>query len=164
MKSLPGLSNSENHYAKSFHRAQCNLRVSGSKNRISLTELQSDHDAIRQKMALLEAASRHVGFRSNPTFLDHFNRLEELFIRHRTKEERVLFPLLQRYLDTCVCEGIELEHKEISDLMRKVSSQISHHEKSSLLQLNRLLRGHFSKEENVLFWYLNLHMSNKGQA
>jgi len=129
-----------------------------------LVELQSDHDAMKRKLGLLEASSKHAGSRNNPNFLDHFNHLEELFNRHRIREERVLFPLLQRYFDTCVCEGIGLEHKEISDLMRKVSNQISHHEKSSLSQLNRLLRGHFSKEENVLFWYLNLHMSDKGQA
>ncbi len=115
-------------------------------------------------MCLLEEASRHVGVRGNPRLLAHLNRLEELFIQHRTKEERVLFPLLQRYLGACVCEEIGLEHDGISDLMRKVSNQVSHAEKSSIPKLNLLLRGHFSREENVLFWYLNLHLSNKRQG
>lgn len=131
------------------------------KDRNSLIELQNDHDVMRRKMGLLEEASRRVGVRGNPRLLGYLNRLEELFIQHRTKEERVLFPLLQRYLGACVCEGIGLEHDRISDLMRKVSNQVSHGEKSSIPQLNLLLRGHFSREENVLFWYLNLHLSNK---
>lgn len=112
-------------------------------------------------MDLLTNASKHVGFRSNPKLLEHVNRLEELFIQHRTIEERVLFPLLQRYLDACVSEGIRLEHEEIRDLMRQVFDQISHGEKSAILKLNLLLHGHFSREENVLFWYLNLNLPNK---
>ncbi len=164
MKGLPDFANSEKYPAKSFSGVLSNLMVHCDKNRNSLIELQNDHDVMRRKMCLLEEASRHVGVRGNPRLLAHLNRLEELFIQHRTKEERVLFPLLQRYLGACVCEEIGLEHDGISDLMRKVSNQVSHAEKSSIPKLNLLLRGHFSREENVLFWYLNLHLSNKRQG
>lgn len=161
MKGLRDITNSQNHLAKNFCRVRSNLSLHCDKNRNSLIELENDHDAMRRKMVLLEEASRHVGVRGNPKLLGHLNRLEELFIQHRSKEERVLFPLLQRSLGACVCEGIGLEHDGISDLMRKVSNQVSHGEKSSIPQLNLMLRGHFSREENVLFWYLNLHLSNK---
>ena len=161
MKGLRDFANSEEYPAKSFCGLQSNLMVDCGRNGKSLIELRNDHDVMRRKMGLLEEASRHVGVRGNPRLLGHLNRLEELFIQHRTKEERVLFPLLQRYLGACVCEGIGLEHDRISDLIRKVSTQVSHGDKSSIPQLNLLLRGHFSREENVLFWYLNLHLSNK---
>jgi len=125
-----------------------------------LVELQNDHDVIRKEAELLQTATRQPKAESKSKLLLHCNRLDELFTKHCMKEEHVLFPLLSRYLDSSTSKTVGHEHKEISNLLRKVAHQISHNEKNSAPRLNQLLRTHFSREENVLFWYLSLHHSD----
>jgi DUF438 domain-containing protein len=117
---------------------------------VLLIELQNDHDAIRREAELFQAATKR------PKAESKSNRLEELFTNHYMKEENALFPLLSRYLDSSTSKTVGREHEEISNLLRKVAHQISHNEKNSVPRLNQLLRTHFSREENVLFWYLSL--------
>ena len=128
-----------------------------------LVELQNDHDAIRQEVDLLRAATEQVGFGTKRNLLGQFDHLERAFTQHCIKEEHVLFPLLHRYLDARVCEEVGLEHEEIRRLIRRAANQISHNEKGSIPELKLLLRKHFSKEENVLFWYLSLRLSSERQ-
>jgi len=129
-----------------------------------LIELQNDHDAIREEVDLLRTATEQVGLETNRNLLSQFNHLERAFRQHCIKEEHVLFPLLHRYLDAHVCEEVGLEHEEIRRLIRRAANQISHNENSSIPQLNLLLRKHFSKEENVLFWYLSLRLASEETA
>ena len=125
-----------------------------------LVQLQNDHDAIRKEAELLQTATKQPKTESKSELLRHCQRLEELFTNHYLKEEHVLFPLLSRYLDSSTSKTVGREHKEISNLLRKVTRQISHNEKSSVPRLNQLLRAHFSREENVIFWYLSVQHSD----
>jgi iron-sulfur cluster repair protein YtfE (RIC family) len=127
---------------------------------VFLVELQNDHDAIRKEAELLQTATKQPKAESKSKLLRHCNRLQELFTNHYMKEEHVLFPLLSRYLDSSTSMTVGHEHKEISSLLRKVARQISRNEKNSVPRLNQLLRTHFSREENVLFWYLSLQHSD----
>ena len=135
-----------------------------SRDPISLIELQNDHEAIRQEVDQLRAATEQVGLETNSNIVSQFSHLERAFTQHSIKEEQYLFPLLHRYLDASVCEEVGLEHEEIKHLIRRATNQISHSEKSSIPHLNLLLRKHFSKEENVLFWYLSLRLGEETAA
>jgi len=137
-----------------------NAKTDSKAGPVFLVELQNDHDAIRKEAALLQATTKQPKAESKSKLLRHCNRLQELFTQHYMKEEHVLSPLLSRYLDSSTSKTVAQEHKEISNLLRKVAHQISHNEKNSVPRLNQLLRTHFSREENVLFWYLSLQYSD----
>jgi iron-sulfur cluster repair protein YtfE (RIC family) len=89
-------------------------------------------------------------------------RLQRLFAQHCAKEQQLLYPLLSRYLSSNVSKLLTQEHKEISNTMRKIAEHIPTDGKAThwetMSQLDQLLRTHFSKEENVLFWYLDLQL------
>jgi hemerythrin-like domain-containing protein len=135
-------------------------RVEGNagKNSRLTTELAEDHKEIVRQLDLLKAAPKLVEGNSILTII----RLKQLFAQHCAKEQRLLYPLLTRYLNTNVCKLLTQEHEAISNTMRKAAEQIRGDSKathwSSMSQLDQLFRSHFSKEENVLFWYLDVQL------
>jgi iron-sulfur cluster repair protein YtfE (RIC family) len=137
-----------------------NARTNNKAATVFIVQLQNDHDAIRREAELLQRATKQPKAESKSKLLRHCERLEELFTNHYLKEEHVLFPLLSKYLDSSTSNAVGHEHKEISKLLREVTRQISRNEKNSVPRLNQLLLTHFSKEENVLFWYLSLQHSD----
>jgi len=128
------------------------------KNSRLTAELAEDHKAIVRQLDLLKATPKLVEGNSKPTII----RLQHLFAQHCAKEQRLLYPLLSRYLNSDVCKLLTQEHEEITNTMRKAAEHIrvdckaTHWE--SMSQLDQLLRSHFSKEENVLFWYLDVQL------
>jgi len=118
------------------------------------TELAEEHKEIVRQSDLLNVVEDN-------SKLNICIRLQQLFAQHCAKEQRLLYPLLRRYLDSNVCKLLTQEHKEISNAIRKATEQIRDDNKvacGGLSQLDQLLRPHFSKEENVLFWYLDLQL------
>jgi hemerythrin len=55
------------------------------------------------------------------------------------------------------------EHEAISNTMRKIAEQLRGDGKAthweSMSQLDQMLPSHFSKEENVVFWYLDVQLN-----
>ena len=131
----------------------------GKSSRLT-TELAEDHKEIVRQLDLLKARLKLVERNSKPTII----RLQRLFVQHCAKEERLLYPLLSRYLNSNVCNLLTQEHEEISNTMRKIVVQIRGDDKAThcelMSQLEQLLRAHFSKEEDVLFWYLDIQSKN----
>jgi hemerythrin-like domain-containing protein len=131
---------------------------STGKNSRLTTELAQDHEEIVRQLDLLKATPKLVERNSKPTII----RLQRLFAQHCAKEERHLYPILNRYLHSNVCNLLTQEHEEISKTMRKAAEQIRGDGKDmhweSMSKLDQLLRSHFSKEENVLFWYLDVQL------
>lgn len=138
--------------------ARKSVEGTGGKNSRLTTELAEDHKEIVRQLDLLKATPKLVEGKSKPTTI--CIRLQQLFAQHCTKEQRLLYPLLSRYLNSNVCKLLTQEHKAISNTMRKAAEQIrgkaTHWE--SMLELDQMLHSHFSKEENVLFWYLDVQL------
>ena len=124
------------------------------------TELAEDHKEIVRQLDLLKATPELVKGNSKPAII--CIRLQQLFAQHCAKEHRLLYPLLSRYLDSNVCKLLTQEHEAISNTMRKAAEQIRGDGKAthweSMSKLDQLLHSHFSKEENVLFWYLDVQL------
>ena len=137
-------------------RHQGSIEGNAGKSSRLTTELADDHNEIVEQLNLLKATSKLVEHNSKPAVI----RLQQLFAQHCAKEERLLYPLLGRYLNSNVCNLLTQEHEAISNIIRKAAKQFrgdgraTHWE--SMSELDQLLRSHFSKEENVLFWYLDV--------
>jgi len=134
---------------------QRNIDGNARKSSRLTAELAEDHKEIVLQLDLLKASLTLVERNLKPTII----RLQRLFAQHCAEEERRLYPLLSRYLNSNVCDLLTQEHEAISNTMRKAAEQIRGDGKAthweSISELDQLLRSHFSKEENVLFWYLD---------
>ena len=132
----------------------------GKSSRLT-TELAEGHKEIVRQLDLLKATSELVEDISKLTII--CIRLQQLFAQHCAKEQHLLYPLLSRYLDSNVSKLLTQEHKEIRNTMRKIAEHVRSDAKAthweSMSQLDQLMRTHFSKEENVLFWYLDLQLA-----
>ena len=129
----------------------------GVHGRSKLTlELMSEHKLIVADFELLMTSMRpHEGDDpSDKAVL--FHRLAQSLNEHFMKEERILFPLLTRSLGSAVCDKLRTEHAEMMTIAMNSNEHLSPPEES-LWQLGRLLQAHISMEENVLFWYLDVH-------
>jgi iron-sulfur cluster repair protein YtfE (RIC family) len=138
----------------------------GRSSRLTL-ELQAEHRRIAHEVTLLRETIEQFSLEHNSKALSVSNKLERLFTKHRAKEERIMYPLLRKCLGSNVCTTLSFEHERIHELMRKAIKQISGYEKflkGSISDLDGLLCGHFSREENVLFWYLDLHYRVRTQG
>ena len=134
-------------------------RNAGKNSRLT-TELAEDHKKIVRQLDLLKATPKPVEGNSKPPII--CLRLKQMFAQHCAKEQRLLYPLLTRYLDSNVCKLLTQEHEAITNTMRKAAEQIRGDDEvthwDSMSQLDQMLRSHFSKEENVLFWYLDVQL------
>ena len=122
-------------------------------------ELQNDHYTIRKTANTLKPSRKLAKTNDNSETLHRLSHLEQLFAKHCEKEQRILYPLIHKYLDAVICEEIDQEHKKISSLLQKMIHR-TRSPVSSISLLNRLLSSHFSREENVLFWYLNIRLTS----
>ncbi|MGA2791546.1 MAG: hemerythrin domain-containing protein [Candidatus Bathyarchaeia archaeon] len=132
----------------------------GKSSRLTF-ELAEDHKEILRQLDLLKVTRKLVRSNSKPTII--CIHLQQLFAQHCAREQRFLYPLLSRYLDSNVCKLLTQEHEALSNAMRKAVEQIRGNGKDtyweSMSQLDQMLRSHFSKEENVLFWYLDVQLN-----
>jgi hemerythrin-like domain-containing protein len=130
----------------------------GKSSRVT-TELAEDHKEIVRQLGLLKATYELEG---DSELTSICICLQQLFAQHCAKEQRLLYPLLSRYLDSNVCKLLTKEHEAISNTIRKTTEQIGNDDKfmgrESISKLDQLLLSHFSKEENVLFWYLDVQL------
>lgn len=124
------------------------------------TQLRNEHGIIAQELTLLRATIKQPRVEKNSNALFISKRLERLLTMHLAREERHLYPLLQRCLDSNVCTTLRLEHEKIIDLIQKAIGEIGEKftRTKSIMQLDEVIRAHFSREENVLFWYLDMQL------
>jgi iron-sulfur cluster repair protein YtfE (RIC family) len=122
-------------------------------------ELQNDHDEIREQIDLLRPSTTHFAVEDKPDLIFHLSHLQQLFSRHCLKEERMVFPLLASYLGPRTCEELFIQHDAISNLIDETLNRKNHDKAVPIARLDPVLRKHFYREENVLFWYLCTRLS-----
>jgi len=97
-----------------------------------------------------------------------FTHLKKLVNEHQMKEEKILIPIVDQYLDTKASESIRREHKELSQTLLQLNGKLNRINCSnearrafvkSITEFNLIARKHFSREENVIYWYARLCLS-----
>jgi hemerythrin-like domain-containing protein len=97
-----------------------------------------------------------------------FTHLKKLVNEHQMKEEQILIPIVDRYLDTKASESIRREHKELAQTLLQLNVKLNRINCSnearralvkSITEFNLIARKHFSREENVIYWYARLCLS-----
>ena len=129
-----------------------------------LTErLTNDHEAITRAMGRLSAivGKSEISERSSQT--EFFTQFAKTLKDHFRREEQLLFPLLRRSLGSDVCDRLKNECAEIVKVANQLTTQ-ARPLKESFRHLEHLFRAHISTEENVLFWYLDLHQPSETDA
>lgn len=95
---------------------------------------------------------------------------EKLLTTHQTREAEVPIPVIARYLDAEITATMTEEHQDISKVLLEITNEIAALERESdhaslettgktVEKLNALTRKHFSREENVVFWFASLRLS-----
>ena len=119
-------------------------------------QLTDDHWEITRDLGRLRASAGKLVVGDGSTEAGLFTQLAKSLNEHFRREEQLLFPMLSRSLGSGICDRLNNEHAEILDITKKLSVQTPPLE-DSISHLEQLFRAHTSTEENVLFWYLNLH-------
>jgi hemerythrin-like domain-containing protein len=113
----------------------------------------NDHKLIVADFELAKATqTTHDG---NLTESPLIARLTHSMNDHFSKEERVLFPLLGRFLGSNICDKLRGEHTEMMRIASQPNDEVLLR-KEPFDHLGDLLRAHFATEENVIFWYLDV--------
>ncbi len=139
-----------------------------------ILKLQKEHDNILQQSRLL------LGVRGNARVVRsiasmHLARLERLVTRHQREEERILLPIVDKYLDSHASKSIHHEHMELLKTMRRVRERLTQvgvsNQRESLeaffkstVRFDSVVRQHFSHEENVIFWFAAICISQSDQT
>jgi iron-sulfur cluster repair protein YtfE (RIC family) len=122
------------------------------RSKLSL-ELMDDHRLMLADFEMLRVRTQQGTNGRSSSIL--FDRLAKSLGEHFVKEERLLFPLLNRYLGATICNQLSTENTEMISLAKHQREQGSLSEES-FSKLEKLLQTHVSTEENVLFWYLDV--------
>ncbi len=136
----------------------------------TLRKLQKEHDNILNRSRTLLESMKQTGHKelSKTTAVRDFIHLTKLVNEHQMKEEQILIPIVDRYLDTKASESIRREHKELSQTLLQLNVKLNRINCSnesrrafvkSITEFNLIARKHFSREENVIYWYAHLCLS-----
>lgn len=137
-----------------------------------LLQLQKEHESILQEGTRIVAAAKQVnpgtqGERVRAVILA-IRQLRTLLVDHESKEEQILTPMIDKLLDSEAGATMKKEHTHIcrllQDLERALEQDVGTRRNQQniidlVAQFDSSIRAHFSREENVLFWLVSLHMS-----
>jgi hemerythrin-like domain-containing protein len=147
----------------------------------ALTKLQKEHESIlKQNRTLLKSlrgdirTSHEKGGVSKNLTHPKLARLMKLVTEHQREEERVLIPFVDKYLDSNASESIRCQHTEMSKALRQLNAKLTRANSSNQEESRRALlkfasefdslaRKHFSREENVIYWFVSLCLSQPDQ-
>jgi hemerythrin-like domain-containing protein len=144
-----------------------------------LDELKRDHSSILQQLYSID---KQLGWLESsgpekvPKLLSTLSRVSEHMWRdlalHFHREERALYPILEKRLgyEAEPVGVMRKEHQELLDCLTAVKSEVSRMRddkdslktwslSSKLQELRVGLSDHISREERVLFWLAELHLS-----
>jgi len=130
--------------------------IGGERDSRLTVRLTNDHRAITRDLERLRTSAGKLDIGDHSTEAVFFTQLAKSLNEHFRREEQLLFPLLSRSLGSGICDRLNNEHAEILGIAKKLSVQTPPLE-DSLNHLEQLFHAHTSTEENVLFWYLDLH-------
>jgi hemerythrin-like domain-containing protein len=144
---------------------------------VALAKLQKQHESILQQIRVslknLEVPNRGEKVEASWNLkIRYFARLTKLVAEHRREEERILFPIVDKYLDSSASETIRCEHTEILEALQKLNGkllQVNGSDESrrrffqSATEFEAMAREQFSREENVIYWFASLCLSQSDQ-
>ena len=128
-----------------------------------ILKLQKEHESIlQQSRTLLSAKGKTRMVRRMAS--TQLARLERLVTQHQKEEERILIPIVDRYLDSHASKSIHREHLEMVKTLRLVRERLTQVEVSdqpksleaffkSAVTFDSVAREHFLHEENVIYWF-----------
>ncbi len=149
----------------------------------ALTLLKDEHSTILQQvyemdklLGLLESSGPRGAAKLLRQLLEASKVTWTHLSYHTAREEKILFPVLEKRLGANG-ESVEVMRREHSSLLESLVSLRSEIEKmvedhdtiktwnlaSRLQELRGTLSDHMSREENVLFWLAELHLSELDQ-
>jgi iron-sulfur cluster repair protein YtfE (RIC family) len=145
-----------------------------------ILELEREHELVLAEIASLRKAvmnGRRQGARSRLVIqtMSSIRHLDSLLKTHQSREETLLLPIVQEHLDSAISTALTSEHIRISKELRKLQqiaggSQPSGRKKhfntlaTLITEFDSLLREHFLREENILFWYASLFLPESGST
>ena len=170
----------ERTYKQPAHEASCLVCGSrGSKASVpfpgALAKLQKQHESILQQtrvflrnMKRTDRTRSEKGHAPKNLKIHYFTRLTKLVAEHQREEERVLIPIVDKYLDSSASETMRREHTEILEALQKLnrhlpqangSDESQRKFSSSATEFEVMVREQFSREENVIYWFASLSLS-----
>jgi len=130
----------------------------------ALAKLQNQHESILHQIRIfvrnVKGATGPRGKNSHASRnleSRYFIRLRKLVAEHQREEERVLIPIVDKYIDTKTSETMRREHTEIWKALQKLSTF------QSVAEFEVMARDQFSREENVIYWFASLCLSRPDQ-
>jgi iron-sulfur cluster repair protein YtfE (RIC family) len=141
-----------------------------------LLQLQKEHKTIlresRSLLAIVGQITRKAGnrARSAKQAARNIAILEKLVVNHLRNEERILLPVMSKYFDSDASKIIHHEHREISGALKEMRNKMTEIDCSraanpvkdlvkSITDFDSMARSHFSREENVIYWFASLCLS-----
>ena len=139
-----------------------------------LLSLQREHESILRECGEMIAAVKNDPANSNgkvsPSSAVKVRALSNLLVDHQSREEQILIPILDEMLGAEAIASIRVEHEQIIGLLGTLEEYTPPHKTSNgprsdalidlAVEVESLLHEHFSREENVLFWYASLQTSS----
>lgn len=135
----------------------------------ALAKLQNQHESILHQIRVFvrnvkgttgpRGKNSHASKNLKTRFVKtrYFIRLRKLVAEHQREEERVLIPIVDKYIDTKASETMRREHTEIWKALQKLSTF------QSVAEFEVMAREQFSREENVIYWFASLCLSRSDQ-
>lgn len=138
--------------------------------------LKQDHESVlnefkhlRTRLEEMRQSSKE--FQALSQSISCANHLVNMMKAHQKREEQILLPVIKKSLDEEICSSILAGHDSISsaleDMIELAESLGQTPSRESVEKLiaavarsDTLTRAHFSNEENVLFWFASLRLSD----
>lgn len=98
-----------------------------------------------------------------------FTCLKKLVHEHQVREEQVLVPIVDKFLDRKASASMRREHKKISSTLYQLNRKLNRVKYSDetlssffklLFTFNLAVREHFSREDNLIYWYAQFCLSH----
>jgi len=163
MKAIEGYSEQANNATSASQGPQTAPRAT------TLLSIQGEHDCILKQSSALIAALVPGKNRSTSqeNFTHEFAKLGRLLTAHVRNEERILLPIIAEYFDIEAVDAIRREHAEVLATLEKLSNQISRSQSvrglvETATDFDSMVRAHFSREDNVIYWFAKVSLSKKG--
>jgi hemerythrin-like domain-containing protein len=147
--------------------------------RSTFGRLEGEHQSIlRESHVLLKRVKEVARTNSNKGRTDmsrtlrNLARLNKLVTEHQKREERIIIPIMAKSLDVNASESLRRDHTHILAALGRIrislvqvnrltQSKSIHALTKSTAQFNSMAREHFSREENVIYWYASLFLTQQ---
>jgi hemerythrin-like domain-containing protein len=156
--------------------------VSDGKIAEPLLQLQREHKLVLRECASLARIANEIGRNKAVNqklvrkAISCIQQLRSLLTDHESREDRILIPIIQERLDSEASASVMREHVQISEMLQRLeeillqpdigmNNQSHNHILDPVARFDSFIRVHFSREENVLFWFASLYIptSNSGE-